>query len=285
MQGPLSILVLDPWSHPGVGHPEQHSARSQNTPVQSIPVLDPQSNLVPGPRTSQFRVARSSRCWIPGASQCSLSLLEQEGDTPPPCQPSPSSFAFPPDIDECSFDRTCDHLCINTPGSFQCLCNKGYTLYGLTHCGGGSAPCSDCQVAFVNLKCDSSKKGKGRRARNSSNKEVTRITLEFEAEIKPEEITASCNLHCLRQRVEKKLKSAIKALKKSINQERFLLRFAGMEYEVARKLSVAPERQESCGPGQQRLGGKCGKEHHGVSWGGGPASCPPGEVAVPLAHH
>ncbi|KFR10193.1 Signal peptide, CUB and EGF-like domain-containing protein 3, partial [Opisthocomus hoazin] len=109
---------------------------------------------------------------------------------------------------------------------------------------GGSAPCSDCQVAFVNLKCDSSKKGKGRRARNSSNKEVTRITLEFEAEIKPEEITASCNLHCLRQRVEKKLKSAIKALKKSINQERFLLRFAGMEYEVARKLSVAPERQE-----------------------------------------
>uniref|UniRef100_A0A8B9I7E4 Signal peptide, CUB and EGF-like domain-containing protein 3 n=1 Tax=Anser brachyrhynchus TaxID=132585 RepID=A0A8B9I7E4_9AVES len=75
---------------------------------------------------------------------------------------------------------------------------------------------------------------------------------------------ASCNLHCLRQKVEKKLKSAIKALKKSINQERFLLRFAGMEYEVARKLSVAPERQESCGPGQQRLGTKCGQ-------------CPPGQ--------
>lgn len=56
-------------------------------------------------------------------------------------------------------------------------------------CTGGSAPCSDCQVTFVNLKCDSSKKGKGRRARNSSSKEVTRITLEFEAEIKPDEIT------------------------------------------------------------------------------------------------
>lgn len=80
---------------------------------------------------------------------------------------------------------------------------------------------------------------------------------------------ASCNLHCLRQRVEKKLKSAIKALKKSINQERFLLRFAGMEYEVARKLSVAPERQESCGPGQQRLASKCGKECGGVTRGPG----------------
>lgn len=36
---------------------------------------------------------------------------------------------------------------------------------------------------------------------------------------------------------------------------------------MARKLSVAPERQESCGPGQQRLGakcGKCGREHCGV---------------------
>ncbi|XP_023802004.1 signal peptide, CUB and EGF-like domain-containing protein 3, partial [Cyanistes caeruleus] len=143
----------------------------------------------------------------------------------------------------------------------------------------GSALCSDCQVTFVNLKCDSSKKGKGRRARNSPSKEVTRITLEFEAEIKPEEITASCNLHCLRQRVEKKLKSAIKALKKSINQERFLLRFSGMEYEVARKLSVASERQESCGPGQQRLASKCvscsqGTYYHGQTEQCVP--CPPG---------
>lgn len=42
------------------------------------------------------------------------------------------------DIDECSFERTCDHTCINYPGSFECLCNKGYILYGLTHCGGES---------------------------------------------------------------------------------------------------------------------------------------------------
>lgn len=40
------------------------------------------------------------------------------------------------DIDECSFERTCDHICINSPGSFQCLCRRGYTLYGTTHCGG-----------------------------------------------------------------------------------------------------------------------------------------------------
>lgn len=47
--------------------------------------------------------------------------------------PSPFTIA---DVDECSLDRTCDHSCINHPGTFTCACNKGYTLYGLTHCGG-----------------------------------------------------------------------------------------------------------------------------------------------------
>ena len=54
---------------------------------------------------------------------------------------------------------------------------------------GGGQPCSNCLVTFVNLKCDSSKKTKGRRARNPANKEVTRITLELEAEVKPGDTT------------------------------------------------------------------------------------------------
>ncbi|XP_069094905.1 signal peptide, CUB and EGF-like domain-containing protein 3 isoform X1 [Pleurodeles waltl] len=144
---------------------------------------------------------------------------------------------------------------------------------------GGVVPCLDCQVTFVNLKCDSSRKGKGRRARNSQNKEVTRITLEFEAEVKPEEITASCNLPCLRLKVEKKLKAAIKSLKKSINQERFLIRFAGMEYEVAQKLSMSTEKQETCGPGQQRVASKCASCLAGTYYHGQMElciTCPPG---------
>uniref|UniRef100_A0A669B0E9 Signal peptide, CUB and EGF-like domain-containing protein 2 n=1 Tax=Oreochromis niloticus TaxID=8128 RepID=A0A669B0E9_ORENI len=143
----------------------------------------------------------------------------------------------------------------------------------------GMAPCSNCLVTFVNLKCDSSKKAKGRRARNPSNKEVTRITLELEAEIKPTDATGSCNLSCLRQRMEKQVKTYIKALKKSINQERFLIRVAGLEYEVAQKLPQAAPIQENCGPGWERDSGRCvrclpGSYYHGEQERC--VQCPPG---------
>ncbi|KAM7411594.1 hypothetical protein PAMA_021537 [Pampus argenteus] len=144
---------------------------------------------------------------------------------------------------------------------------------------GGGQPCSNCLVTFVNLKCDSSKKAKGRRARNPSNKEVTRITLELEAEVKPGDTTGSCNLSCLRQRMEKQVKTYIKALKKSINQERFLIRVAGLEYEVAQKLPQAAPIQENCGPGWERDSGRCvrclpGSYYHGEQERC--VQCPPG---------
>lgn len=53
----------------------------------------------------------------------------------------PLSLLSNQDIDECSFERTCDHTCINYPGSFECLCHNGYTLYGMTHCGGWKIDC------------------------------------------------------------------------------------------------------------------------------------------------
>uniref|UniRef100_A0A8C1KTH4 Signal peptide, CUB and EGF-like domain-containing protein 2 n=1 Tax=Cyprinus carpio TaxID=7962 RepID=A0A8C1KTH4_CYPCA len=181
------------------------------------------------------------------------------------------------DIDECSINRGgCKFGCVNTLGSYECTCPPGYKLHwnrkdcivkctsnlvapkatltcskmgkkescSLTcaskaHYLSGGQPCNNCLVTFVNLKCDSSKKAKGRRARNPSSKEVTRITLELEAEVKPGDATGNCNMMCQRQRMEQQIKSYIKALKKSINQERFLIRVAGLEYEVAQKLRIS----------------------------------------------
>ena len=59
--------------------------------------------------------------------------------------------------------------------------------------------------------------------------------------------------------MEKQVKTYIKALKKSINQERFLIRVAGLEYEVAQKLPQITSGQENCGPGREKDSGRCGK--------------------------
>lgn len=53
------------------------------------------------------------------------------------------------------------------------------------------APCSDCQLTYIHLKCDSSWKARGRSSRSALNKEVTRISLELEAEVKVDEATGN----------------------------------------------------------------------------------------------
>uniref|UniRef100_A0A452RG93 Signal peptide, CUB domain and EGF like domain containing 3 n=1 Tax=Ursus americanus TaxID=9643 RepID=A0A452RG93_URSAM len=143
----------------------------------------------------------------------------------------------------------------------------------------GGAPCSDCQVTFIHLKCDSSRKGKGRRARTPPGKEVTRLTLELEAEVRAEETTATCGLPCLRQRMERRLKGSLKMLRKSINQDRFLLRLAGLDYELAHKpgpgAGERAEVAEACRPGQHRTGAKCVSCPQGTYYHGQTEQCVP----------
>uniref|UniRef100_A0A2C9MA52 Cubilin n=1 Tax=Biomphalaria glabrata TaxID=6526 RepID=A0A2C9MA52_BIOGL len=48
------------------------------------------------------------------------------------CGPCPTGFnnvnKLCIDINECSNTSLCDHICINTEGSYKCQCNEGYTL-------------------------------------------------------------------------------------------------------------------------------------------------------------
>ena len=48
-----------------------------------------------------------------------------------------ASFFDDPDINECVIDANChtNAACTNTPGSFTCTCNQGYTRDGVTCVG------------------------------------------------------------------------------------------------------------------------------------------------------
>ncbi|XP_064847308.1 signal peptide, CUB and EGF-like domain-containing protein 1 isoform X6 [Oncorhynchus masou masou] len=148
------------------------------------------------------------------------------------------------DIDECYFERTCGHTCVNSPGGFECVCNKGYTLYGLAHCG----DINECSVNNGGCEqgCENTMGG-------------------FECDCHPgyklhwnkKDCIESCDLGCVRQRSEKRLRKTIRTLRKSIHREQFHLHFAGSNYELAKRLARPVDLPEHCGKGQVLVDRKC----------------------------
>ncbi|XP_019511743.1 PREDICTED: signal peptide, CUB and EGF-like domain-containing protein 2 isoform X10 [Hipposideros armiger] len=165
------------------------------------------------------------------------------------------------DVDECSLDRTCDHSCVNHPGTFSCACNKGYTLYGFTHCG-DTNECSvnngGCQQVCVNTvgsyecQCHSA----------------------YKLHWNKKDCVASCDLSCMVKRTEKRLRKAIRTLRKAAHREQFHLQLSGMDHEVAKKSPRTSERRaESCGAGQGHTGNQCVSCRAGTYYDGAQERC------------
>uniref|UniRef100_A0A9L0S3W9 Signal peptide, CUB and EGF-like domain-containing protein 2 n=1 Tax=Equus caballus TaxID=9796 RepID=A0A9L0S3W9_HORSE len=165
------------------------------------------------------------------------------------------------DVDECSLDRTCDHSCINHPGTFTCACNKGYTLYGFTHCG-DTNECSinngGCQQVCVNTvgsyecQCHST----------------------YKLHWNKKDCVASCDLSCLVKRTEKRLRKAIRTLRKAAHREQFHLQLSGMDLDVAKKAPRTSERRvESCAVGQGHVGNQCVSCRAGTYYDGAQERC------------
>uniref|UniRef100_A0A2K5D5G5 Signal peptide, CUB and EGF-like domain-containing protein 2 n=1 Tax=Aotus nancymaae TaxID=37293 RepID=A0A2K5D5G5_AOTNA len=165
------------------------------------------------------------------------------------------------DVDECSLDRTCDHSCINHPGTFACACNRGYTLYGFTHCG-DTDECSinngGCQQVCVNTVGN------------------------YECQCHPgyklhwnkKDCVASCDLSCIVKRTEKRLRKAIRTLRKATHREQFHLQLSGMNLDVAKKPPRTSERQaESCGVGQGHVENQCVSCRAGTYYDGAQERC------------
>ncbi|XP_031243689.1 signal peptide, CUB and EGF-like domain-containing protein 2 isoform X5 [Mastomys coucha] len=217
------------------------------------------------------------------------------------------------DVDECSLERTCDHSCINHPGTFICACNRGYTLYSFTHCGDtnecsvnnggcqqvcvntvGGYECQchpgyklhwnkkDCverhssvkeSFQYANVTCSPGKQVQGALGRPNAPKEMF-ITVEFERETYRKEVTASCNLSCVVKRTEKRLRKAIRTLKKAAHREQFHLHLSGMDLDLAKKSPrVSEQREETCGVGQGPEESQCVSCRAGTYYDGSQERC------------
>ncbi|XP_061296832.1 signal peptide, CUB and EGF-like domain-containing protein 2 isoform X7 [Bos javanicus] len=165
------------------------------------------------------------------------------------------------DVDECSLDRTCDHSCINHPGTFTCACSEGYTLYGFTHCG-DTNECSvnngGCQQVCVNTvgsyecHCHSG----------------------YKLHWNKKDCVVSCDLSCIVKRTEKRLRKAIRTLRKAAHREQLHLQLSGVNLEVAKKSPRTSERQiESCAMGQDHGGNQCVSCRAGTYYDGAQERC------------
>ncbi|XP_045413441.1 signal peptide, CUB and EGF-like domain-containing protein 2 isoform X4 [Lemur catta] len=165
------------------------------------------------------------------------------------------------DVDECSLDRTCDHSCINHPGTFACACNQGYTLYGFTHCG-DTNECSvnngGCQQICVNTVGG------------------------YECQCHPgyklhwnkKDCVASCDLSCIVKRTEKRLRKAIRTLRKAAHREQFHLHLSGLDLDMAKKPPRTSERRaEPCGVGQGHTENQCVSCRAGTYYDGAQERC------------
>uniref|UniRef100_F6Q559 Signal peptide, CUB and EGF-like domain-containing protein 2 n=1 Tax=Callithrix jacchus TaxID=9483 RepID=F6Q559_CALJA len=165
------------------------------------------------------------------------------------------------DVDECSLDRTCDHSCINHPGTFACACNRGYTLYGFTHCG-DTDECSinngGCQQVCV----------------NTVGSYGCQCHPGYKLHWNKKDCVASCDLSCIVKRTEKRLRKAIRTLRKAAHREQFHLQLSGMNLNVAKKPPRTSERQaESCGVGQGHAENQCVSCRAGTYYDGAQERC------------
>uniref|UniRef100_A0A2K6L8V2 Signal peptide, CUB and EGF-like domain-containing protein 2 n=2 Tax=Rhinopithecus TaxID=542827 RepID=A0A2K6L8V2_RHIBE len=165
------------------------------------------------------------------------------------------------DMDECSLDRTCDHSCINHPGTFACACNRGYTLYGFTHCG-DTNECSvnngGCQQVCV----------------NTVGSYECQCHPGYKLHWNKKDCVASCDLSCIVKRTEKRLRKAIRTLRKAVHREQFHLQLSGMNLDVAKKPPRTSERQaESCGVGQGHVENQCVSCRAGTYYDGAQERC------------
>uniref|UniRef100_A0A670ZQK9 Signal peptide, CUB domain and EGF like domain containing 2 n=1 Tax=Pseudonaja textilis TaxID=8673 RepID=A0A670ZQK9_PSETE len=125
---------------------------------------------------------------------------------------------------------------------------------------------------YVNLTCSSGKKIVGDLGSMKAAREMF-ISADFELETDQKEVADTCNLNCARKRTEKRLRKAIRTLRKVINKEQFHIRLSGIDHGVARKPPRAVDTQDPCSLGQKYMDNKCASCSVGTYFDGEQEKC------------
>ncbi|XP_058015483.1 signal peptide, CUB and EGF-like domain-containing protein 2 isoform X4 [Ahaetulla prasina] len=125
---------------------------------------------------------------------------------------------------------------------------------------------------YVNLTCSSGKKTVGDLGRMKAAREMF-ISADFELETDQKEVADTCNLSCARKRTEKRLRKAIRTLRKVINKEQFHIRLSGVDHGMARKPLRAVDIQDPCSLGQKHMDNKCASCSVGTYFDGEQENC------------
>ncbi|XP_017355805.1 signal peptide, CUB and EGF-like domain-containing protein 2 isoform X3 [Cebus imitator] len=244
---------------------------------------------------------------------CDHSCINHPGTFACACNQGYTLYGFTHcgDTDECSVNNGgCQQVCVNTVGSYECQCRPGYKLHWnkkdcvdvatvrtsvtfklnegkcslkkaeLFPFPEGLRPAlpekhSSVKESFryVNLTCSSGKQVPRAPGRPSTPKEMF-ITVEFELETNQKEVTASCDLSCIVKRTDRRLRKAIRTLRKAAHREQFHLQLSGMNLDVAKKPPRTSERQaESCGVGQGHVENQCVSCRAGTYYDGAQERC------------
>ena len=115
---------------------------------------------------------------------------------------------------------------------------------------------SECQVSDINVECGSRRK-KFLQMAKRANAEL--VTVEFHLLVSPGETRShqNCDVTCEKSNTERKMKRALKNLRKHINRGQLKVSFDGQLYEMSRKSLKTSSVQQSCSSGYVLAGNDC----------------------------
>jgi len=124
--------------------------------------------------------------------------------------------------------------------------------------------CSElCYITNIRLSCSASRRKSRHRSRDKMDNGAPPrlVRIEFELQIAPESLSAGCDVMCMKDRSERRLKKTLKLLRKKINRQTFTISPSDEEYfniyGVSKKTLKTSRLSDLCSRGHVLINSRC----------------------------